>query len=185
MSLFVPSDIALSEEVFGANCGPRSFAAFVRKDVCRIMRYFKQFPDSPWTTMGHMEKALTEYGLQCTRLNRVMPEAGLALIEFHGAWSNHWAARLKRTHWIAYRQGHVFEPDAGIWFAENEWRCRLMVDVVRKMTSCGGWSVMTGLDVVAQATCDAGAGAQSSANRDNLPCTGTGSSRKSRSTYVV
>lgn len=153
---FQPRDIALAYGIFGANCGPASFAALVGRDICEIMRHFRQFPEKQWTTTGQMRTALAEYGVPCERLSNALPSHGVALIQFTGPWTAsgaHWAARLRRTHWVACVEGHVFDINLPQWLTTEEWRASCAEVAVRETPNCSGWVVAGGWTVRCYATC--------------------------------
>ncbi len=178
-SLFNPKDIDLAHEIFGANCGPISFATFMEKTVCESMRYFQHFPAKQWTTVGHMEHALMRNGAAWARIDGMLPEAGVALIEFTGSWSNHWAGRLKRTHWITCRCGQVFDSHTEQWQSQNEWRTSFLPKLIDETPRCTGWGVITGLDIVRHAACEATNGSFPERDNENLICIGIGSDAES------
>jgi hypothetical protein len=151
--LFRPTDIQLASEIFGANCGPVSFAAYLGRNVCNVMRHFRHFPDKQWTTVGQMEEALTECDAPWERVGEMLPEAGLALIEFVGPWSKHWAGRLKRAHWVACCKGRIFDINDPSWVMEKEWRSVRAPSLVAEIPRCSGWAVMVGLDILSHAAC--------------------------------
>src|SRR5206468_6991485 len=55
---YSPSDVSDAQQEFGANCGQASFSAICRSPIVDSMRFFPQFPDRDWTTIGDMRKAL-------------------------------------------------------------------------------------------------------------------------------
>lgn len=147
-NLFSPEDVLFALEIFGANCGPASFAAFLERNVCDVMKYFRHFPMRQWTTLGEMEKALSECEALWQKINGKLPEAGLSLISFTGPWSQNWAGRLRHSHWIAYKQHQVFDINVNGWTTSDNWQSLVIPHLINEIPRCTGWEVLTSLDVV-------------------------------------
>src|SRR5207302_6238880 len=84
---FVPWDIEMARLNFGANCGPASFAALMKTEVCRVISYFPHFEHSNWTNLTQMLGALDGAGYDAELRRRELPSRGLALIQWLGPWT--------------------------------------------------------------------------------------------------
>src|SRR5438477_13185199 len=84
---FVPWDIEVARINFGANCGPASFAAVTRREVCRVIGHFPHFERVRWTNLTQMLRAFAEAGYSTEVRRRVLPAPGVALVQWLGPWT--------------------------------------------------------------------------------------------------
>jgi len=147
---FVPWDIEVARINFKANCGPSSFAAITKNQVCRVLQYFTHFKDHQSTNLTEMARALRTAGYQTEVKKQAFPQHGLALIQFLGPWTErHFFSRwsLIYTHWIAIDGEWVFDHTAGKWMAVNEWTYRIAPAFVAETSRATGWAVKFGMEV--------------------------------------
>jgi hypothetical protein len=94
----VPDGVMPAHTEWKANCGPAAFAAVTGKNMAEVRRLFGHFPQKPWTSLQHMESALTASGRLVTSHGVSMPPRGLVHVQ--------WTFRTRRpgmrfSHWIA------------------------------------------------------------------------------------
>lgn len=149
---YVPTDSAIAQAVFGANCGPISLAAVLGEDVCDIMCYFPHFlnPNSRFTNLSSMKRALKSCGEKPRQLRQEFPTHGVALIQWLGPWTDFnlfskWS--LSYSHWIAISRDHVFDYFDDIWRPMDEWVDLVVPEYLREIPGATGWTVKFGLEV--------------------------------------
>ena len=147
---FVPWDIEVARLNFGANCGPVSFAALMRTEVCRVISYFPHFEHSNWTNLTQMLGALDSARCDRQVRRRELPSRGLALIQWLGPWTekdffSRWS--LPHTHWIAVDGAWVFEHTAERWQKLTDWASLVANKYVSKIPRATGWAVKYGIEV--------------------------------------
>jgi hypothetical protein len=154
--LVAPSDINLSFQLFNINCGPASLAALVGCNVLDIISLFPQYPEKPWTNRTQMKFAFEKARLTWQSIPGVFPDVGICLIQFNGPWSKstYRLAQLRHTHWIAVRNGFVFDINWEGWLPRQIWEELIVDDLVKSRRHCGGWSVLTSYEF--KTTCSRG-----------------------------
>jgi hypothetical protein len=147
---FVPWDIEMARLNFGANCGPVSFAALMKMEVCRVISYFPHFEHSNWTNLTQMLGALRSTRCDAEVLRRAFPSRGLALIQWLGPWTernffSRWS--LPHTHWIAVDGQWVFDHTAEKWLRLRDWAPTVAKDFISEIPRATGWAVKYGIEV--------------------------------------
>ena len=147
---FVPWDIEMARLNFGANCGPASFAALMKTEVCRVISYFPHFEHSNWTNLTQMLGALDGAGYDAELRRREFPSRGLALIQWLGPWTekgffSRWA--LPYTHWIAVDGPWLFDYTAEKWQSLTDWAALVAKEFVSEVPRATGWAVKYGIEV--------------------------------------
>lgn len=122
-----PRDIQEAYQKFGATCGPCAFAALFEKEVAEIIALFPQFPEKQYTNLPSMKSAVRAQGFrfQCTN---GFPSFGLTLISG--------PERYYSRHWIAVRQGCVYDVNLDMWMPTVLW-CR---DVLPAIARADRWT---------------------------------------------
>jgi len=147
---FVPWDIEVARINFKANCGPSSFAAITKNQVCRVMQYFPHFINHQSTNLTEMACALRTAGYQTEVTKRVFPRHGVALIQFLGPWTDrHFFSRwsLIHTHWVAIDGEWVFDHTEGNWMALDDWAYDVAPAFIAETSRATGWAVKFGIEV--------------------------------------
>jgi hypothetical protein len=112
---------------WGANCGPHTVAAFCDLSLHEVRQYFEPFRGTTNPTL--MKKVLRTLGLEFTfskDLRTKQVKDGISYVQFEGPWLKPGAlavARYRYTHWIAVRNGWVFDTllDSATWLKKEEW----------------------------------------------------------------
>lgn len=141
--LRTPPDSTLAHRLFGANCGPNALAALLAIDVIDVMCHFTHFPEVQHTNIPKMREVLERASI-VYQAGSDVPSSGLVLIELLGPWSVHPAARKwtsTMTHWIASREGYVFDINAGGWISWEDWRMREAPRLVERGRGATGWRI--------------------------------------------
>lgn len=149
---FVPWDIAIARYNFGANCGPISFAAALRLEVCDAMQYFPHFSDGfrRWTNSTQMTDALAAAGVDSIRSRLNFPNSGVALIQWLGPWTaTDFFSRfsLRYSHWVAVDEDAIFDPNAGRWQSIENWQRNFVPECLANIPRCTGWAVKYGIQI--------------------------------------
>lgn len=150
MPEFVPWDIEVARINFKANCGPSSFAAITKNQVCRVMQYFPHFKDRQSTNLTQMGYALRAAGYQTETKKQMFPKHGVALIQFLGPWTDkHFFSRwsLIHTHWIAIDGEWVFDHTERNWMATKDWAYNVAPAFIAETSRATGWAVKFGIEV--------------------------------------
>ncbi len=156
---FVPWDVDIARINFGANCGPAAFAAVTRCEVCRVMRYFPQFPERRWTNLTQMLRAFAEAGY-ATQVERcAAPSRGVALVQWLGPWTekqffSRWS--LIHTHWIGVEGDRVFDHNACRWQTLGEWAAGTAAGLIAEVRRATGWRIKYGVEVTKEMQLDLG-----------------------------
>jgi len=150
--LRAPSDVVVANRVFGANCGPSSFAAILSLQVCDIMQFFSHFETRCFTTMRDMRAAAEACGIQFAVTND-FPDFGIALIQLNGPWMNYpnsarWSGQY--THWVGVCGGDIYDINSGEWVPMEEWKDRVIPQLIRATPKATSWSLKCSLRVLAQ-----------------------------------
>jgi hypothetical protein len=126
-ALHSPRDIQEAYRKFGATCGPCAFAALIEKEVAEVIHLFPQFPEKQHTNLPSMKSALRAQGFRfhCTD---GFPSFGLTLISG--------PERYYSRHWIAVRQGCVYDVNLDMWMPTVLW-CR---DVLPAIARADRWA---------------------------------------------
>lgn len=146
----VPWDIDVARINFGANCGPAAFAAVTQREVCRVMRYFPQFPERPWTNLTQMLRALAEAGYATQVQKCGAPSHGVALVQWLGPWTekqffSRWS--LIHTHWIGVEGDWVFDHNTCCWQTLAEWASGTAPGLIAEVRRATGWRIKYGVEV--------------------------------------
>ena len=147
-----PADMMLANRMFGANCGPGALAASLSLEALNVMQFFPHFPGRPFTSVTHMRDALERCRLQTVE-GRELPDYGVALLQFDGAWSRattkpFWLARYR--HWIAVRGQSVYDVNFHHWVDRAQWE-RSVIEAFRAVwPSVSGWRVERGFEILPQ-----------------------------------
>lgn len=113
IDLYHPSDTRDAHVVYGANCGPCAFAAFVRRNVGEVMQLFPHFPEKQFTNVPAMERALRGLGLFWEK-KRSSPKRGLLLVTG--------PQKYYSRHWIAVEGDFVYEVGLDMWVPFFLWK---------------------------------------------------------------
>lgn len=149
---YVPSDVAIAEHVFGANCGPVSLAVAISEDVCDVMRWFPEFmePERRYTNLTAMRKALYAMGNSPKVLRQEFPAHGVALIQWLGPWTkNNFFSRwsLRHSHWIAVSGQFVFDYIDATWRTIASWEQNVVPMYLNQIPQAAGWDIKFGIEV--------------------------------------
>ena len=167
---FVPWDLEIARNNFGANCGPASFAAVTGDRVCLIMQYFLHFEHSKWTNLTQMRQAFRMAGHDYCLLKRRLPTVGVALVQWMGPWTERdFFARnsLPYTHWVGVIGDWIFENSLENWVSLSEWSAWAQSECVKSIPTATHWAVKYGVELSnSSASCRTGsAGLGSGTNR--------------------
>jgi hypothetical protein len=140
----LPDDFEVAHVNFGAMCGHGALAAALGMRVCHVMQYFPA--GQSWVSIPDMEAALRKAGKLPGRLagwagNRV----AVSIIQFTGPWMEPGvppAARCRYRHWVATRDGLVWDVNDQRWQAVSEWE-RIIPELMPKRGV--GWEVFRSL----------------------------------------
>lgn len=145
----VPADLELSVRLFQANCGPASFAALTGLLVTEIIRFFPHFPLSPHTNIPQMSAALGRCGIAAQDNGGSWPEDGICLIQINGPWTQKaWPAdSCRRRHWVAVRNGFVYDVNVNRWTPRYTWQSTVMDRLAAAHSRSTGWRLMKSLRV--------------------------------------
>lgn len=123
MTPFCPIDMQFAHENFNAMCGHGALAAALEIDVHHAMKYFDK---GGWVNIPIMKAAIRKAGHQC--IKRPGPfrpvSTGVAMVQFLGSWMNEGvpiAARCAHRHWIAFKDGAVWDSNTELWMYLDEW----------------------------------------------------------------
>jgi len=147
-ALPVPRDRDVASRAFCANCGPVSFAALLGALVVDVIRFFPQFPATPYTTIPQMKHALKESGIRYRHFDG-WPSCGLCLIQFQGPWTlrNQYREAAKHRHWVAVVNGSVYDVNLHKWLAMPDWDSFITQHLVEAHPERVGWSLSKSFDV--------------------------------------
>ena len=147
-----PADMILANRMFAANCGPGALAASLSLEALNVMQFFPHFPQRPFTSTVHMRAALERCRLQSVESSE-LPEYGVGLLQFEGAWSHatikpFWLARYR--HWIAVRGQAVYDVNFHQWIDRAQWE-QSVLDAFRTIwPTVSGWRVERGFEILPQ-----------------------------------
>ena len=141
---FSERESAAAYQKWGANCGPHTVAAIRNLSLHEVRKYFEPFPGSTNPTL--MQKVLGALGIEfklSTDLRTKELRDGIAYVQWEGSWLKPDApsvARYRHTHWIAVRNGWVYDMalDSARWIKKEEWRPRFDAMVAQEYA---GWHI--------------------------------------------
>ena len=122
-TLFSPWDMEVAAVNFDAACGHGALAAAVGCQVCYAMQYFGA---GGWVNIPMMKSALAHANV-CFDSVDGWDQTGacaVTMIQFLGPWMNPGvpvAARCQHRHWVATREGMVWDCNTGKWQTREEW----------------------------------------------------------------
>lgn len=151
-SLRAPTDVETANRLFGANCGPVTFAALLSLQTCDVMQFFSHFETRKFTTCRDMTQALDACGIEFT-IGTDYPDFGFALIQIEGPWTrSRKAARWsdKYTHWIGVCGQRIYDINAAEWVSTPEWEEQIVSAVITATPGATGWSVKRSVEVLEQ-----------------------------------
>lgn len=139
-SLYAPSDIEKAHRLYGATCGPCSLAALVRRDACDLRDVFPTFPETQFTNMPMMTRAIQSLGLSCSR-TADWPQKGVALLcgptDYHS------------RHWIAVQDNFVYEVSLDTWLPRIVWERDFLPELARHHNSTvSQWRLEAGFEIL-------------------------------------
>jgi hypothetical protein len=150
---YVPSDLTISEVVFGANCGPAALAASLSMEVADIMRYLPHFEDETkrYTNLTAMKAALNAAEVSFEVRRNEFPSRGLALIQWTGPWTqkqffSRWS--LRYTHWVAVDGDMIYDIHNGFWQHQDEWARDVVPDYLAELPQAADWAVKYGIELL-------------------------------------
>ena len=116
------------------------------------MQFFPHFPQRPFTSAVHMRAALGRCRLQTVE-GHELPNYGVALLQFEGAWSRTttnplWLARYR--HWIAVREQAVYDVNFHQWVDRTQWEEGILNIFRAIWPSVSGWRVERGFEILPQ-----------------------------------
>lgn len=134
-----------------ATCGLASLSAFFGSQAAARAT---QGSEVPWMNRRMMEKALTSLGMTFDRKSGVMPDQGVVLLQWHGAWSrrNYRGRNLAYTHWVSVIDGYVFDVNWPGWLPFESWE-RLVLDELLERRRAAGWDVLSGYEFLSPIGC--------------------------------
>jgi len=125
-------------EEWGMNCGPGALSGILNLTPNEVKPHIPQFPKKKYTTHKMMAKALNTLGVPFERLfdnedatgeeNPPMPSVGLIRVQWSGPWDDT-PERYRHSHWIAVKNGKVFDFNAinvGGWISWEQWEKTLV-----------------------------------------------------------
>lgn len=139
LQLYAPSDVEQAFLLFGATCGPCSFAAFLKCDVLQVRDCFPTFPDRQFTNLPMMINALNSVGASWEKKPE-WPSQGLALIcgreKYHS------------RHWLAVYGEFVYEVSLDTWLPRKVWERDFLPELARHHNSeVFEWDIEAGIEV--------------------------------------
>jgi hypothetical protein len=120
---YSPRDMEVARENFGAMCGHGALAAILGKEVCLTMKYFGR---GGWVNIPMMRAAIEKSGHLWIKAGK--PPAALSalvLLQWTGPWSHPGvppAAACRYRHWVATREGFVWDANTQRWEPKHEWK---------------------------------------------------------------
>ena len=134
--------IAMGEA--GAACGHGAYAAAVRCPVVVACAQFTNWPEQRHVGMGDMERALIHGEIDFKMLGRDKwpVENGLVILEWEGPWPPR--ARPCFRHWVAFREGMIWDSNLEEWKSRSEWE-QFLPDLMPKRST--GWHIARAYEV--------------------------------------
>ena len=138
----IPQDTKLANRIFGANCGPVSFAALLNTLVLDVIRYFPHFPNYPHTSIPQMKRAMDAFGV-AYKSDDDWPQHGLCLIQFNGIWTKHgrYSEASKHRHWVAVSFGKIFDVNGYEWMGMEVWISEIMPRLMAAHPGRSSWTL--------------------------------------------
>lgn len=123
-TFYSPPDMDQAAEAFGAACGHGALAAALGTTVgITVDRYFDG--QGGWVNIPMMKAAMARAGRSCRRQPAIPSRGdGVALVQWLGRWMEPQvppAARCAHRHWIAFREGLVWDVNRPRWMSPEEW----------------------------------------------------------------
>lgn len=124
---YSPPDMAICAEMQDAACGHGALAAALGIPVVIVMaELFAE--QGGWVNIPMMKEAIGRAEKGCVRLAAIpsagSPGAGVAIVQWLGRWMEPQvprAARAAHRHWIAFREGFVWDANRPEWIPLAEW----------------------------------------------------------------
>lgn len=166
---FCPPDVMEAQQAWGANSGPASLAAILRRPVMELARFFPNFVANKCIYPVLMMEAITMATKQepnVTRYKgagsrgRIFPVKGVACVQFSGPWDSGphlWPSseaklksrgkkQLKHAHWLASRATScgvmIYDVTVQQWLVLDEWTDDVLPALLDDHKSSGWWCRM-------------------------------------------
>lgn len=144
-----PLDMDIAAETFGAACGHGALAAATDKRVVDVLRYFPGIEKGKrWVNIPDMHEALTALGRRWWSVAEKWPANGVVIVQFTGPWTKPGVpptAACKHTHWIAAREGYVWDANSPDWMPLAVWEALLVPELMPKRGD--GWRIKRGFEI--------------------------------------
>jgi hypothetical protein len=137
-----PTDIEAANEAWGANCGPCALAAILGRKVEDVRSLvMPMFEKKGCMTPTDMKAALDKAGVaHSSGPKKEWPECGLVFIQWGGFESRPVIAQYRFTHWVAVRQGKLFDLNLPELTTRPDWE-RFSVDLSKAFKGNGTYWV--------------------------------------------
>lgn len=114
----------LAHDTFGAECGHGALAAALGIPVMDVMQHFER---GGWVNIPMMKVAILDASGKKPFKRADIPVGvrGVALVQFIGRWMEPKvpkAARCAHRHWIAFKDGLVWDANTAHWTTPALWR---------------------------------------------------------------
>jgi hypothetical protein len=126
--LFSQKESSDAKEQWRGNCGPHALAAAAGISLERVKRALP-FKFTGTMSPTQMAKAVEHLGIACIRTKSLRTQElrnGVGYVQWTGRWlsSTYNSEKYRYTHWIASRDGWVFDTmmSAFGWMKEDAWR---------------------------------------------------------------
>lgn len=133
-TFYSPWDMEVASVNFEAMCGHGAIAAALGTEVCRVMQYFER---GRWVNVPMMEAALLQAGIRPWRMagwHADTPgEVAVTILQFLGSWMAPGVpqgARCRYRHWVATREGYVWDCNSGQWQSRADWEREVMAELM-------------------------------------------------------
>lgn len=139
-TLYAPKDTRKAYQLFGATCGPCSLAAATRMEVCDVRPAFPDLPESTFTNLPRMTKALRLLGIPFQK-SPAWPSNGLVLVSG--------PERYHSRHWVAVHQDFLYEVNLDMWLPKALWEREFLPELAWQHGSepCQ-WSLESAIEVL-------------------------------------
>lgn len=141
--LLSPTDFEEAHAQKGAMCGHGALAAALGVSVMAAMAFFDQ---GGWVNVPMMKDAIQRSGHLWQRVDKPNEGSdGVILIQWEGPWTRPGvppAAACKYRHWIATRQGKVWDVNTQTWDSQDEWKTVVRSIIPERSTGFSVWGAL-------------------------------------------
>lgn len=147
----VPTDRDYAHHAWGANCGPCALAALLGVQLAVVRPHLGRFESNRYMSPTDMKAALSSLGIVPQRISGrdPWPRCGLAFVQWSGSWDHDSVAeQYRHTHWIATRDGWLFDVNAFGWIRRPQWEQDLVPEITQQHAGAdGGWWIRTSYEI--------------------------------------